>query len=132
MFVDASAMIAMLVGEAGAVRLADDLAAADNRMTSAIAVYETVTALCRVRSYSVPEARDVVARLLSAGDIRIVPIGEAEMDIALTAFDHLGKGRHPAALNMGDCFAYAVAKSHDVPLLYKGEDFAKTDLARPQ
>lgn len=130
MFVDASAMIAMLVGEPGAVQLADDLAAAGNRMTSAIAVYETVTALCRIRSYSVPEARDVVARFLSAGDIRIVPIGDAEMDIALTAFDHLGKGRHPAALNMGDCFAYAVAKSHGVALLYKGDDFSKTDLAR--
>lgn len=132
MFIDASAMVAMLTGEIEAARLADDLAVADNRMTSAVAVYETVAALCRARAYSVSEAQYIVARFLTAGDIRIMPIGEAEMNIALAAFDHFGKGRHPAALNMGDCFSYAVAKSHDVPLLYKGEDFSKTDLARPR
>lgn len=49
--------------------------------------------------------------------------------IATAAYDRYGKGRHPARLNMGDCFAYACAKTHDARLLYKGDDFSKTDLA---
>jgi ribonuclease VapC len=50
--------------------------------------------------------------------------------IAIEAFDRFGRGRgHPAKLNFGDCMAYAVAKAHQVPLLYKGDDFAKTDIA---
>ncbi|CAN5295645.1 hypothetical protein BH09PSE1_BH09PSE1_29370 [soil metagenome] len=58
----------------------------------------------------------------------MMSIGASEHRLALEAFDRFGKGRHPAALNMGDCFAYACAKSLAVPLLYKGDDFAQTDV----
>ena len=56
---------------------------------------------------------------------RIAEIGRE----ALRAFERFGRGRHPARLNMGDCFAYACARALDVPLLFKGEDFAQTDIA---
>ena len=58
-------------------------------------------------------------------------IGKPEYDLGLEAYAHYGKGRHPAKLNMGDCFAYACAKSHKAKLLFKGDDFTKTDIARP-
>jgi ribonuclease VapC len=61
--------------------------------------------------------------------VKVVPIGTAEADLALSAFARYGRGRgHPAQLNMGDCFAYAVAKSHRTTMLFKGEDFSKTDI----
>jgi ribonuclease VapC len=60
--------------------------------------------------------------------VDIVLIREREALLALEAFDRFGKGRHPAGLNMGDCFAYACAHALGVPLLFKGDDFARTDL----
>ena len=61
-----------------------------------------------------------------------MPISSQEADAALDAFSRFGKGQgHPAQLNMGDCFAYAVAKNRRVPLLYKGNDFVHTDVKRP-
>jgi ribonuclease VapC len=57
-----------------------------------------------------------------------VPIGETEQEVALHAHARFGKGVHPAKLNMGDCFAYACARANGVPLLYKGDDFALTDI----
>jgi ribonuclease VapC len=65
---------------------------------------------------------------LSVAGISVVTIAERECELALKAFDQFGKGRHPAALNMGDCFAYACAKTHGLPLLFKGNDFAKTNI----
>ncbi len=60
--------------------------------------------------------------------IEILPITAEIGDLALDAFDRYGKGRHPARLNMGDCFAYACARHYRQPLLYKGDDFALTDI----
>jgi len=62
-------------------------------------------------------------------ELRLVAIHLDEMHIALDAYREFGKGRHPARLNMGDCFAYACAKTNNARLLYKGDDFAQTDLA---
>ena len=61
-------------------------------------------------------------------ETQVLPIGEAEQIAALEAHARFGKGVHPAKLNMGDCFAYACARVHGAPLLYKGEDFALTDI----
>jgi ribonuclease VapC len=61
----------------------------------------------------------------------LAPIGEREYELAAEADADFGKGRHPAALNMGDCFAYACAKANDAALMFKGEDFSKTDIRRP-
>ena len=128
MFVDASAMVAMLTEEADGDALADCLATASERHTSAVAIFETVAALARKRSYSVDEARAIVARFLSLSAIVIAPIGKAESEGALTAFERYGKGRHPAGLNLGDCFAYGSARALDTTLLFKGDDFTRTDI----
>lgn len=72
---------------------------------------------------------DVLEKVLMAPRITLVPFGDRLLAGARRAFDRFGKGRgRPAGLNFGDCMAYAVAKTHDVPLLYKGDDFAKTDI----
>ena len=98
-------------------------------MTSAVAVFEATAGVSRKKACSITVARDFVLRFLSAADVDIVPIREREAVLALEAFDRFGKGRHPAGLNMGDCFAYAGARARGVPLLFKGDDFTRTDLA---
>ncbi len=123
-FVDASAFIAIIAGEDGA----DALDADPDRLCSAMSVWETVAGLCRSHGYAIPQAREQVQRFLDAGAFRSVAVGEREADIAVDAYARFGKGRHPAALNMGDCFAHACAKAHGAKLLFKGEDFRRTDL----
>jgi ribonuclease VapC len=61
-------------------------------------------------------------------DIAVVPVSLSQARIALDAYRRYGKGNHPASLNFGDCFAYALARDRDLPLLFKGEDFSQTDL----
>lgn len=129
MFVDASAMVAMLTDEPEGDRLARILERAQSRITSAIAIYETAARLMSKSSLSGEEARKTVADFLTAVGIGVVAIGEREAEIALHAFERFGKRRHPAALNMGDCFAYACARAHGAPLLFIGDDFSQTDIA---
>jgi ribonuclease VapC len=128
MFVDASAWTAMLLSEPEAEVLRLKLAEAEVVMTSAIATWETVRAVAREAVMDLREAADEVAALQRLAVARIVPIGEAEQAAALAAHVRFGKGVHPARLNMGDCFAYACARTHGVPLLYKGDDFSLTDI----
>lgn len=129
MFVDASAIVAILTGEPEADTLADALEAARLPITSPIAVFEAVLGICRKRHASVAEARDDVRDFLETAGIRTVSITGREADTALDAFSRYGKGRgHPAQLNMGDCFAYAAAKNYRASLLFKGDDFTKTDV----
>jgi ribonuclease VapC len=82
-------------------------------------------------SLSGEEARRTVGEFLRTANVRVVSIGEREAEIALRAFERFGKRRHPAGLNMGDCFAYACAKAHDAPLLFIGDDFSLTDVNAP-
>jgi ribonuclease VapC len=127
--VDASAIVAVLTREPEADVFADALDAARSPITSPIAIFEAVLGVCRKRHASIAEARADVAEFLAAARVRIVPVGESEGEAGLEAFSRYGKGRgHPARLNLGDCFAYAVAQKHEVPLLFKGEDFNKTDV----
>lgn len=128
MFLDASAIVAMMTGEADADTLADRLERAPTRFTSGIAVFETVAAVARKNSFSIDEARDLVARFLAICDVTIRPVDALASQEALRAFERFGKGRHPASLNMGDCFAYGMAKALDLPLLFKGDDFPQTDI----
>jgi ribonuclease VapC len=127
-FVDASALIAIIVGEPEGAELADRLEAERLRLCSALSVWETVAGLCRSHTFSVPAARTHVRRFLDAANMQFVSIGEREFELAADAYAEYGKGRHPAALNMGDCFAYACARMNRAKLLFKGEDFAKTDI----
>lgn len=128
MFLDASAIVAMLTEEEEGDRLARKLAASSARYTSAIAIFETVAAVARKNSYSVDEARSIVARFLSLAEVTLVAVDEPVGQAAFIAFERYGKGRHPASLNMGDCFAYGCAKALAVPLLFKGDDFTRTDI----
>ena len=129
MFVDASAIVAILTREPDADALADALDAARSPVTSPIAVFEATLGVCRKRHASVTEAYGDVLEFLGTADAHTVPITDKEAETALDAFSRYGKGRgHPAQLNLGDCFAYAVAKTHRTSLLFKGEDFDKTDI----
>jgi ribonuclease VapC len=129
MFVDASAIVAILNREPQADHLADAIEASGSAITSAIAIFEATLGLCRVGHATVDEAAADVEEFLSVAGIRCVPTGSKEARTALAAFARYGKRRgHPAQLNPGDCFAYAVARNQGVPLLFKGDDFTKTDI----
>ena len=130
-FADASALIAIIAGEPDADKLVDWLEAEPRRLCSPVSVWETTAGLCHNHAFSAPAARDYVQGFLRVLDLEWVVIGKPEYDLALEAYANYGKGRHLAKLNMGDCFAYACAKSHKAKLLFKGEDFTKTDIARP-
>jgi ribonuclease VapC len=127
-FADASALIAIIAKEADAIMLADILEAEQTRLCSALSVWETVAGLCRSYAFTVSEARSRVRLFLDLLDFRFVAIGEQEFELAADAYARFGKGRHPAALNLGDCHAYACAKANDAKLLFIGGDFAGTDI----
>ena len=129
MFVDASAIVAILTREVDADELANALDAARSPITSTIAVFEATLGVCRKRHASVAEAQEDVSEFLETAGVRTISISSKEAEAALDAFSRYGKGRgHPAQLNLGDCFAYAVAKTYGAELLFKGEDFNKTDI----
>ncbi|GJE59744.1 type II toxin-antitoxin system VapC family toxin [Methylobacterium trifolii] len=128
-FLDASALVAIVLGEPDAKGLAERLDAASDPNTSPIAYYEAVLAIARHRSGGLDTARADLRVLLTEAGIRLVSVTPEDADAAPAAFERFGKGRgHPARLNMGDCFAYAAAKRHQVPLLFKGNDFSQTDV----
>jgi ribonuclease VapC len=129
MFVDASAIVAILTREPEADALTDILDQARSATTSPIAVFEAALGICRKRHASVEEAEQDVGEFLEMAGVRMVAITDKEAHTALAAFSRYGKGRgHPAQLNLGDCFAYAMAKNAQITLLFKGEDFDKTDI----
>ena len=109
--------------------LVSALAAADRAETTPIAIYEAVLGLSRKRQWSIAEAETHVRDFLSAAGVLVQSIQPEAAHVALEAFARYGKGRgHPARLNLGDCFAYAQAKLSGAGLLFKGEDFARTDI----
>jgi ribonuclease VapC len=128
MFVDASAWTAIILHEPECDAFMDKLAEAGEVLTSPLAGWETVRAVARVTSNGLGEAGLQLQALQQSVNTRILPIGEREQAVALDAHARFGKGVHPAKLNMGDCFAYACARTNGVPLLYKGDDFALTDI----
>jgi ribonuclease VapC len=92
-------------------------------------MFEAVLGICRKRQANVEDAEEDVREFLRVAGIELVPITAKEAETARSAFSRYGKERrHPAQLNLGDCFAYAVAKTHRTALLFKGADFAKTDI----
>lgn len=119
---DTSALIAIALGEADAVRCMNALEAADELLISAGTVAEALI-VARRRNVGAE-----VASLIDGLGFRIVsltPLGGRQV---AQAYDRWGKGVHAAGLNLGDCFAYALALEHDCPLLFVGNDFSKTDL----
>ncbi|HUR43531.1 MAG TPA: type II toxin-antitoxin system VapC family toxin [Aestuariivirga sp.] len=128
MFVDASAIIGIIAREPDEEALRTRLRSASRVLVSPIVTYEGSLGLARRKTIGIGDAISLINAFLSdtkASDIAInAEIGHA----ALAAFSRFGKGRHRASLNMGDCFAYACAKIHRVPLLCKGDDFVHTDI----
>lgn len=126
MIVDSSALIAVLQGEPLADRIVELLAAADSPAISAATLVE----LSIVADGSGDPVRSVrFDELLEAIGLEVVPLTEAQAAIARRAFRDYGRGSgHPARLNLGDCFTYALAKERRQPLLFVGADFAHTDL----
>lgn len=130
LFVDASALVAIVRREPDAPSLLLKAAAAKGRITSGIAIWETVRAVARGLGGDMAAAAEVTERFRLSLRIDMVPVGEAEAAAAVRAHARYGKGTgHPAGLNMGDCFAYACATTNGARLLYKGDDFVHTDLA---
>jgi ribonuclease VapC len=129
MFVDASAIVAILAEEPGHDALRDRLERAPTPLTSGIAVFEATLAVARLQSTSLAEAEAAVIQFLNEAHMVLVPITITETTVALAAHARFGKGRHPARLNLGDCFAYACAKAHGARLLFVGDDFPQTDVA---
>jgi ribonuclease VapC len=129
MFVDASAIVAILTREDDADALADTLGSAAFPITSPIAVFEATLGICRKRRISVAEAEAVLHAFLGIAGIGVVAISAEAGSAALSAYSRYGKGTgHPAQLNLGDCFAYAVASERKTSLLFKGDDFSRTDI----
>jgi ribonuclease VapC len=108
--------------------LSAKLHGAERRITSPMAIWETAVSASRGLGIDLKTAEADIERYLSSFKIVVVAIDHDMTSLALDAFRRYGKGRHPAALNFGDCFAYACAKHHKVPLLYKGNDFSQTDI----
>ena len=93
-----------------------------------MAVWETVLAVSRRRVMEIEDAEGVVEDFLRLAKIEVVAMPAEARREAIRAHVRYGKGRHPAALNFGDCFAYACARHARSPLLYKGDDFSRTDI----
>jgi ribonuclease VapC len=130
MFIDASARLALLLQEPEAEDMAEAIEATSRCITSPIAIYEAVARISTLKRLAPAVAEIELRSVLAAAAIEIVPLTDEIGRTAVEAFERYGKGRgHPAQLNMGDCFAYACARVHGVKLLYKGDDFARTDLA---
>lgn len=123
--VDSSAIVALFRLEPGHRDIADALDDAEDAVLSAISQFELFAVLCGRRIGAAPS--DVI-EFLSKLDVRVVPVLDEHLRHAVDALLRYGKGRHPAALNMGDCFSYALARVLNAPLLFIGNDFVRTDI----
>lgn len=127
MIVDTSALVAILRAEEDADQFIDALADADGPRLSAATLVETAVVVDAVGDPVLSRRLD---ELLEAAGIRVEPLTQEQASIARQAYRDFGKGGgHPARLNLGDCFSYALASALGEPLLYKGDDFTHTDLA---
>jgi ribonuclease VapC len=128
MFIDASAIVAILLDEPEAAAFAALIDKATTPVTGPIAMFEACLAVSRARRIEPEEATALVETFIGARGMPLAPITIKTSRLALAAYVRFGKGRHKAALNLGDCFAYAQARELKLPLLFKGEDFTETDI----
>jgi len=125
MVVDTSALFAILVGEDERDQFENLILRSPTAVISVVSIVESVIALTR-KQLNI-EASDIDGVLSTLG-IAVRPVDVNQGLLARRAFLQYGRGRHPARLNFGDCFPYALAKARGDALLFKGEDFSKTDL----
>jgi len=123
--IDASALLAILLEEPEADRFLEAIQDDESRAISPVNFVEAGIKADDPRN---PAKGRVLDAMISALDIEIAPITAEQGRIAREAYRTYGKGYHPARLNLGDCFAYALATARNEPLLFKGDDFSKTDI----
>lgn len=127
--VDASAIVAMVVGESEREALATQLLTTEQKIVSIVSAFEAVMAVGRLTGDQA-NAVKVIREFLDLAEISVVPAEDELLEVLASTYRQFGKGNgHPARLNMGDCFSYATAQKFGGTLLYKGDDFAQTDLA---
>lgn len=125
MIIDTSALLAILLGEQDAERYERAVAAAWPRRMSTVALLEAAMV---VESRGGTAAGEELDDLLARAEVELVAVTPEQTAVARRAWRRFGKGKHRAALNFGDCFAYALARTTGEPLLFKGDDFARTDI----
>jgi ribonuclease VapC len=125
MIIDSSAIIAILNDEPERRVFNEAIERSDACLISTASFVEASIVIDNNRDYD--GLRDFDLFIMSAG-IELVPVDADQAHIARQAYRQFGKGRHPAGLNFGDCFSYALAKATGLPLLFKGSDFAQTDI----
>jgi ribonuclease VapC len=124
MVIDASALVAVIRGEPEAETFARIMSRAAHCRMSPVNWFEVALKAEKEGRADTAALERMAAHL----ELQIVPTDEIQMRLALRAWRNFGKGRHKAKLNLGDCFAYALAKSLNEPLLFKGDDFPHTDI----
>jgi ribonuclease VapC len=125
MVIDTSALIAILLDEPERRSVNEKIEADAVRLLSAASFVETALVIETRLGEAGGRELDL---LIHRAEIEIVPVDADQAEIARRAFRRFGRGRHPAGLNFGDCFSYALAKASGEPLLFKGADFARTDI----
>jgi ribonuclease VapC len=123
--VDSSVVVAIMRKEADAAQLLDILDRAPRSLMSVVSYVETSMVIAARRADA---DLHQVGALIKALGIEVVPVSLDQGTAAVTSFIKFGKGRHRARLNLADCFSYALAKSRELPLLFKGDDFLNTDI----
>jgi ribonuclease VapC len=124
--IDTSVLIALLGMEAEAARLAAAIEADATRLFSAASLVEAAIV---IESRYGPDGGRELDLLVAKAGLSVEPVTAQQAEIAREAWRRFGKGRHPASLNLGDCFSYALARVTGEPLLFKGTDFPQTDVA---
>lgn len=129
-FVDASAVVAIIANEPDRAELHEKLKRYKQRHMSGFVIYESVLALHRLSGAGFAEMLELVQgfQYSYAFSREPVAITQQVTELAIEAFEAFGKGKNPAKLNMGDCFSYACARSIKAKLLFKGNDFGRTDI----
>ena len=130
MFIDTSAIVAILCGEPDAANLALQLAAAERRFTSPVVRLEASMVLSTRLDMAPTQANALFDEFLDEANVSMIPINDEIGALAVACFEAFGKGRHAARLNLGDCLSYACARAYRSPLLFKGQDFSQTDIAQ--
>jgi ribonuclease VapC len=125
MVIDTSALLAILLNEPERRAFSVAIAAADVRLLSSATFVES--SLVIEARYGADGVRDLDL-LIAKADISLEPVDIEQAHLARRAYRQFGKGRHAAGLNLGDCFSYALARSRSEPLLFKGQDFAQSDV----
>ena len=125
MVVDTSVLVAIFRHEPEEPIFLEAIEDAERTFISTVSIVEAMSVLCSRRGGA---TRNHVERLVGRLGLAVEPVDEAQCQAAIDALLAYGKGRHPARLNLGDCFTYALAKVRGLPLLFKGDDFARTDI----